>query len=483
MNPNTYCTEEHEIRIRTLFWKLILNWKLIILAACVFAVLGYGYAKYEQHSHKQTASQAVIETEDGFLDYSDVEEKTYETIDRYEAALNNEQNYVQNSLLMQMDPYHMVSTVQDFEVRAEENVDINELTMVGRQLVSLATSMETVGIIAEKYGCDPQYIRELIGAGSRENQYDLNGVKINTGASSSELGLALHESGEEKYYFYVNAKSNDKQFTIDAVQIIADCIQRKADEITQIEFTVKPVGLYTNETVDLGVISTQNDSRVRAFDYSDRLVKLKTIIDNLEKAKASSNAPDDTKHISGKKYAMFGFLGGAILMAFILILRSIRLVTIQTEEDFRSYFTVSSLGTAPIGGGQKRIKGLKTEILEKLEGSSSRQSIDTFYRMTGINVVNAVQKSKSVLFTGSVAKDSMQALEERLMPLFKEKCGQVAFTFAEDLIGNPETRANLQTTDSIVLVEKRNYSKVENVREELEVIAALDKKVLGVILL
>ena len=491
MYPNKYFTEEHEITIRSLFWKLLLHWKWIVLAACLFAVLGYGYARYKQYNQQKVEEENISETmeeelKEDWFDYETAEEYTRETIRRYEKALNNEYQYADNSLLMKMDPYHVVSTTQDFEIHVEGDVDINELTMLGRQLTNSVNSIETVGKIAEKYGCDPQYIREIINTGVRENQYELGGIKINSDTESSGLGLVEGKSDGEKYYFYVNAKANDKQLTIDLVEIMSECVQRRSAEITRLDFTLTPLPVFTYEVVDGGIISSQNDSRVRAYDYSDKLMKLKTIIENMDKARASKEELIEEisdNAVSRKKYVVFGFVGGAILMIIILLLKSFMSAIIQTEEDFRSWFILSSLGTAPVSDGSQKVTGLKKKIMEKLEGSSVRQSQEAFYRMTSVNVVNAAQENKAVLLTGSVEKEEMQKLSDQLIPLLKGKGEQVKFTFAENFIGNPESRECLQEADSVVLVEKRNYSKVEDVREEIEVIASLNKKILGVILL
>ena len=494
MNENTYIVNDHEIKLISLVYKVLLQWKLIVLAACIFAVLGYGYAKYKQNQQAEMRMQEGMKTEqersvedlqeEETIDFVSVEDNTYDILQRYETALNNESNYMDNSLLMQMDPYHMVSALQEFEIRVEGDVDINELSMIGRQLLNSSFDTEVVSRIADKYDTEPQFIRELISADVRENEYGLDGVQI-LGSTSESDGHFTSDENVENYYFYVLVKSNDKEISTDMIQMIIEHIQQKSHEVSQIEFDLTELPMIIIESVDNGVISAQNNARVRAFDYSDRFVKLSTILDNLELVKKSNQESEieSIKHYSGKKYAALGFAGGAILIVLVLLLKNMFSATFQTESDFRSWFTLNNLGTAPVLDEKKKINGFRKRFLGKLNGPSSKLSQEMFYRMVSTNLINASSGRETVLLTGAVDQENMQQLSERLTPVLSEKCNNTEYVFAYNLLENPESRAHLQKADGIVLVEKRNCSKIEEVKEEIEIIAALNKEILGVILL
>ncbi len=492
MNGNNYYVEEHEINLGRMFLKLLLNWKQILLLACIFSILGYGYAKYMQHEQVEAKPTGIVvedeQNDENKMDFDGIEQNVYQIASRYEEALENEQNYMNNSMLMDMNPYHMISTVQDFEVSMEgDDVNINELTMIAKQLMNYALSSEIVTQIAEEYDCAPRYIRELIAVAERNNQFKSSSVSIASGNSEAGEEYGINNRKTEKYYFYVLVKSNDRQFSENVVNRISEYLLKMSEEITWSEFSFRPVARNTFENLDTSTISAQNDSRVRAFDYGDRLVKLNTIIENLEKAKGNSiqiqEEYEEEHNYSGKKYAFFGFIGGAVLMVLILILKQLLSSTFQTAEDYRSWFSMNDLGAAPAYNGKKKPYGLKRKILERLEGVSAKISQETFCEMASTNLTNVTTECKKVLLTGSIERAEMSQLTEELMPKLIEKCGNIEFVFAEDLLGNPQTRSYLQDTDGIVLVEKRNYSKIDDVREEIEIAMSLNKRILGTILL
>ena len=476
--------EEHGVDIRQVFWKLLLRWKQILAVACIFAVLGYGYAKYKNAVQAESQTTEASEDQDELLDsvdYEKVGEEANEVLHRYETGLKNEYKYMMGSLLLQMDPYNMISVAQEFEIRAEGDVDVNQLAAVGKMLTNYAASMEIMSIIADKYDTEPQYIREIVGGGSRDNQYGLDEVNIHTEAPETEFA---QNEGAEYYYFYINAKSNDVEFSTDVVRMMTDYVIQKSKEISFMDFSLKVLPVLTYDNIEASGIGAQNDSRLRAFDYTDRMVRLNTLLENVKKLQknAVKEETEAKPHLSGKKYAVIGFAGGAVLAVLFLILRILFSSKFNTEKDFRSWFTLNNLGTFPEKGESKGSKFRKA-ILRKMEGTAVKYSEDEFYRMTGTNMTNAAVGSKAVLVTGTVDSADMKGLEEQLMPMLKENSGQTEFVFAENLLGSPETRAHLQKTDSVVFVEKRNYSSVDDVKEEIGIVTALNKNVLGVVLL
>ena len=464
---------EHRINLASLVLKVLMNWKIILLGACIFAVLGYGYAKYAQMKASNFEMADISnETEEALLDYDTAEENVYEAQMRYENALVNESNYADNSFLMKLDPYHVVATVQEFEISTDKDRDLNELIVSAKWFCSCALDQDIMTRIAKKYNTDPQFIREVVGANLRDSQNIANSVQINTELTT--------DKGKKSVGFYIIAKGLDAEFSKTVVQQISDYILEKSTQIQHRDFSLEVLPAITNESIDFSVISSQNESRYRMYDYSDKIVKIDTTIENLKKAKASDEAVIQ-KNYSGKKYAAAGFVGGMILFVVLLLLRYVLATTIQTAEDFRSCFLLSNLGVAPLKDSSRR--GIKKKITNRLQGRYADFSQELFCEMTSTNISNAANGKQKVLVTGSIDQDDMQSLSNQLMPSLKEKSSEVEFIFAGDFPCNPETRALLKHSDGVILVEKRNFSSIEIVSEEIDIIEVLGKEILGSILL
>ena len=84
------------------------------------------------------------------------------------------------------------------------------------------------------------------------------------------------------------------------------------------DFSLKVLPVLTYDNIEASGIGAQNDSRLRAFDYTDRMVRLNTLLENVKKLQknAVKEETEAKPHLSGKKYAVIGFAGGAVWFAW-----------------------------------------------------------------------------------------------------------------------------------------------------------------------
>ena len=94
-----------EISLRQLFWKVMMGWKLWIVCAVLFAILlpGVKYAKDVRAYH--AAQQPKDEKQEPTVVLTDDEQQQIDDVKSLNLLIEKNSNYMQNSILMNIDPY------------------------------------------------------------------------------------------------------------------------------------------------------------------------------------------------------------------------------------------------------------------------------------------------------------------------------------------------------------------------------------------
>ena len=139
-------------------------------------------------------------------------------------------------------------------------------------------------------------------------------------------------------------------------------------------------------------VTTPSDSRVITISCTDgdpyiacdivnavrevSAEQIQSIMDMTQvKTVEEGNIPTKPSGPNTRRNVMIGGLAGALLAAFIVILRSLQNDTILTSDDVERYLGVSTLGTIPLSEGESKSKKLKRRHLGRYGfGRSSSKS-------------------------------------------------------------------------------------------------------------
>lgn len=185
MNTTFYRREETS-DLKDLLWRLASQWKLILLTALIMAVLVCG-AKHmsdvqrhkerleAQEKNQQQQSLSKEERISSVLDsLPDEEVATVEYMLREQRWLNNQKEYIRESLFMKTDPTDQRELVLVYQLNADNNGDLPALV---RDYYSFLSSDELAELLKQQIAPDAQNkaIRELLSVeGQKEGEVSLD---------------------------------------------------------------------------------------------------------------------------------------------------------------------------------------------------------------------------------------------------------------------------------------------------------------------
>lgn len=476
---------EIEIRIADLFAAVLKAAKPILCFALILAMLGAGYGLRKAKSYERTETgeleavekaQKLVETTELQLSLAERALERYNEVEypnaekKYEHAqmmVEQRQNYIDESIYQSLDPFNCgVSTLtfyietEDIQIEADPNSPWLALdpratiAMACTQVIShddriLEKVQEIMGIHTEI-----RFVKELVSVSKVSDQF----VEIRA--------------------YYQDANVAEK--VVDYLyQTIIERLDGKVDP-----FTANVISRFTG----YDVIWSMNDRQISNEDkllsaeraLTDAETRRQTLLDrSQEKEDAVTEAKDalkaaqsDLRNIRFKTqypaliYALaflaLGLVIGCFAAAFFAIVSS----RLQNQSVVLSRYSFPILGVLP--HGKKRWFAAKIRALEG-DPETGRESAAC---VAAQNVMDVASGKKACLIStlGSGAA-------EEFAPYLNGKlavCG--------DILRDPAAVKALADFDSVVLVEERESSRLDQIDGEVQQLKTLGKEILGIVL-
>lgn len=156
--------DEIEINLIEFCWKLVEQWKLVVLCAVIGAVLLGGYKFVSDDKAAKTTSKAeVLSEKDLEKKLSDEELQMVDNAVRAHDSVENLQDYMNNSYLMSMDAYNERIASFEFYIRNSSGLSNEDISIINKSYASYVRSKEFSTDIADRLNWDSdRYVTELI---------------------------------------------------------------------------------------------------------------------------------------------------------------------------------------------------------------------------------------------------------------------------------------------------------------------------------
>ena len=278
-NYNYSYEDEAEINLIDLIFYLLKQWKMLIVAVLIGAVIGGGIYMVKRISADQAAAelsaqmegakttvedeQTVAELSETYQISEDVE-TNMELAYQYRQLYRKQLEYNQNSPIMQMNPSSVYSGELEYYVSA--GYDTGVVALLYQNILNGSGILEELKDAAD-LDYQAQYIRELIGCSvSRENDSTIN---VNNGESLVYKNATVT--------FTVNAASEEDCEQM--LQLIRDKVEELNRECLENyeDYEVTPV----NDSINLVASS---DYLNRQKSNTDQLNTYRNTMTNLESA-------------------------------------------------------------------------------------------------------------------------------------------------------------------------------------------------------
>lgn len=182
--------------------------------------------------------------------------------------------------------------------------------------------------------------------------------------------------------------------------------------------------------------------------------------------------------LSYAKYCGMGFAGAVLALAFLYGLSYVCSDKLRGERELRERYGYYLLGTFPRGKRKGPFKFVD-RYLERLEGVSEQITLEEAYWIISINIINLAKTGGTFLVTGTVDVERLQ----KFVDVVSLQVENVTLTVGANMNATASTLEALAECDAVILVEERNKSLRAKIHKEYESIAALEKPVVGYVVL
>ncbi len=421
------------------------NWKWILLFGLITGMALGGMKMISVRRSRET-TQVKYEAYQVQMDaYSSSVTSISEQIATTQEKIAVRQQYMNNSIKMQLDPYNTPSAVAYLQINIPElNADeLGENTYAERKIVSIQRTFydellsgAAFGDLADKYGIETYYLAELIAP-----WYEVGG---NT--------------------FRVLVRHNDVETASalldDVIAFMEEAAEDYQGSLGEFSFTI--IGKDADVVIDSDIASYQSNKIAEVTSLQSTMSSLQTSLASLQAPETVEPYNKVTLLVNGVKFGVIGLVLGIILAMMFFVVVVIGKGVILEPEEIDEKYALRNL-TSGLGTKKKKISEGADFALAQIENLV----IDT--------------KIHTIALVGTVTAEKLERLSSVLVEIAASEKTALTFVSAGRIDVSAEAVRKLKKCDAVVLVEELGKSKHTSVCKEVEILLESGKDVLGTI--
>lgn len=375
MNNQQYRQPEMEINLKEVMWDLLEQWKAILIVTILMALLVSGamYCKdmcgYKADiDFKEAQAEITYETTEEHVeailsDLSDEDHSLVQLVLQQEAWLDNQTEYFNNSLLLSLDPNAQRQlTISYYLYDANDN---SYSTLCDAYISNLKEETFANAISKQlQLKAEEKYVKELIRGNYTPNYTsDSSGELLNVVISLPENADASELEKEISGLMNEYSKELSEKIAEHKIKLI------KTDDTVSVNESAASKRTSTINSINSLNTSIANNKKamndVQKAAY-EKIVALKESEGN------DDDQPEEepqiiTKPSFSKKYAVLGFLLGAMAYAFAYLVWLILRGRVNYASDVENYTGNRLLGEIHVPSESTRLYSImKSKAIEKL---------------------------------------------------------------------------------------------------------------------
>ena len=453
---NTY---EQEIDLKDLMFVVLRKWRPILLIAVLLAVAAGGY-KGGQVLLKQSSPEYVQDAQKKYEEELSLYERTKASIqreiDNLTVNIEKQEEYVSQSILMEISPYDVTISSADFLVKTDYEIMPNMVY----QNINYADSLLKSYLVSVKKEC----LKDYADKKKLELKYLEELVLVEADYNNDMLHIEVrHWDGKEAETIMDTIIDNLNSMT-----------RGLSTSITTHTLTI--MNQNTSATVDLAIADKQNKTNTDIDTLRDSLVQKEKELDEMKEPVMESVSKMAAVK-SGIKYAVLGGVLGAFMTVFFICVGFLMSDKVASSKELKNRFGVNILGVL---GTESTKRGFDfvDRWLDQMEGVDVVTPEAVRYEVIAANIRNYAKEAESVLITGTADKAVLEEAAGKL----RELLGGMEVTWGEDMRVTARTLELLSQYENVVLVEEKGLSTYTGVSQELDTIKNVGKTAVGCIL-
>lgn len=439
--------DEMIVAIRNLLAPMVRKGKTIIIVAIVAALLLGGLEGFSQWKKLNNE------------EYRDLEQLTYEQdllklendIKHVTRSITNQEEYLENSLWMQINPYdkHVVQVYLAISGVDEKDVDMT-------------------------FGQDTTPLEYLMGKITTQYQILWSALDL-----QKDLGLPQYADIEEKYIneliginflgsgiISVSAIGNSEAEASELANALADILvqQHPTAAKNSYKHNISVYDIVHQNVVDNSMVAAQEAQHEQFIYYNDSIIATEKAIRKLEKP--------DSALVSIVKMVIIGGIVGGVLGCAWYCMKTLLRDSLQSSIQAEQALAVPYLGTTV--ESNKFFHTLANRVSAERVWKDEKQATSYISESAKVRMTG-----KQILLTSSLDldQDDIKALKKALSG------NGVEITFQSDFAHNPAALPALAKCDCVILAERADDTKLGNAVKICQLANEYSKPVAGFVLI
>lgn len=446
---------------------------LIVIFAVIFALAFGGYKYRQDRAAAEAASAAQGNDLEASVSSDEMLQVRY--VQGLQEQLSWQEEYMDNSVLMQINPYMENCASIQFVIRTQE-ADVSSVMSAFDNYVTGGGLAEDLQEKYPEFGTN--YLTELFS-------FDRDVNIINLGNAET---IELAENGN---VFCVNVVQTDRD----------SCEALASDVVTAVKdfqtASSQTLGDYNIEVLDQA-FSTVVDRELQNYQ-TEKSNSLETLRNNLTDCKGelsevqlqllSQDSENDMSSVSdtnvpvsvsiSKKYVGVGALAGIVLAVIIIILRYIFRGTVNLGIEFQTMFNLSVFGQVNLHEKKNILVAAWRRLLNKRKNASPEEQKQLVLE----NILSYCRQEQlqKILFVGSGEHLQDMPWMAQLMSELKQE--GIDSDCAGKFPYSPQAMAKSQEYGAVIFVETLRVSRYDDVMNGVKKCLEQNREIGGVLVL
>lgn len=401
-------TEDIEIDLADLIRKICMQWRKIAVCALIFAaVLGiYGQAGNRGGS-KINEADMLQEKE-----LSEAEEQAVEEAVRLKEEIRELEIYLENSVLMQLDPYHKARYIMLYSVEQADRRKLPQITESYLNFIQNGGAADALIKSESRWKMDKSYLSEVIS--SYQKTYNMP-YQVVAGSSADEGETAAS-------FFYAELTGRDMKEVKSMALDLQDVLEGYSDEVSTIAGSHRLKLLNSTESIifdsvlqaqqhDKKALLSSNQAALRTvkdgFTEKQMAVYKKMTGEDGEFEEEQDSQEEAVLHenpLSVMKYMLFGFVAGILGYGCVFSLWYLFCDEVRNTEELKRMYTFPIYGeiclaerkgkrAAEIFGVHKDAYGQTAEqIWNRIRMSCEKQNVSKLCAVSDFSFTESEKK-------------------------------------------------------------------------------------------
>jgi len=455
---------EDTVNLTDLIAAMVRAWKKICAAMLAFAILLGGYQTYKQVSLAKDPENSTEKIEERYQaaleNYETQKEGLQKTLENQEKSLASKEEYLEKSILLQIDPYNkhvanIVFTFSDIDESAQlfryPNTAADYLPKkIRSQYIELWKSMDVpkdIGL-AEYADVEWKYLAEIVSVSSLEGELVSIQATGTTAAEAEELASAVYD------YF------NDRRDVI-------------AQSSAQHSFAV--VNRTTKNIIDESLSDRRENLETEIENLKKSIEDSKQALEDLTEPEREEGYATSTIVKAVVRYAVLGAVAGIFLACLFVCCWWI------FANRAANSFQLELLIGAPFLGSPKIPSTMAERLAGTVMGERAWRDQEQAESYISEQTKACFPKDGKVVLLSTLSESKAGAEMDRLVKILSKDGFDVSPVM--DAIHAPQVVDAIRTCTAVIFAERAGHSSITAIRNMKAQAENAEKKILGFVMI